>query len=251
METIYFAPPALGILAFVFSMLGMGGSQLYIPVLFWLGMDFKTEAIPLGLLLNVINSGSSSYVYGKKKLIEWRTALTFGITMLIFAPLGTLLNVGLPTKYIILIFAIFTTVAAILILSGWKPKNSGNLTKKQKLILGITAGSLLGFLAGLIGRGGGSFIVPILFISGLDLKTAAATSAMTVTFSGVSAFISHIALAARINWILWGLSILCVFIGSQIGSRLMAKKMKSNSIKWVFGIILLFVAALLVFKDVI
>ena len=41
-DTSYLAAPAFFVIAFVFSMLGMGGSQLYIPILFWLGLDFKT-----------------------------------------------------------------------------------------------------------------------------------------------------------------------------------------------------------------
>lgn len=31
-------------------MLGLGGSGLYIPILYWMGLEFKTEAIPLGML---------------------------------------------------------------------------------------------------------------------------------------------------------------------------------------------------------
>jgi len=77
---------------------------LYIPILFWLGMDFKTQAMPLGMLLNIVNSSSTSYVYGKEKLIEWKTALPFGICMVIFAPVGTWANISLPTKPVILIF---------------------------------------------------------------------------------------------------------------------------------------------------
>ena len=69
MEPVYVAPPLFFIIAFVFSMLGMGGSQLYIPVLFWLGMDFKTQAIPLGMLLNVVNSSSAAFTYAGKRLI--------------------------------------------------------------------------------------------------------------------------------------------------------------------------------------
>jgi len=30
------------VIAFIFSMLGMGGSQIYIPLLYWCGLDFKT-----------------------------------------------------------------------------------------------------------------------------------------------------------------------------------------------------------------
>ena len=148
-------------------MLGMGGSQLYIPILYWLGMDFKTEAIPLGLLLNLINTISAAIVYGRKKLINWRVALPFGLTMILFAPLGTWLNLSLPTQPVIIIFAIFTAAAALLMLSGWKPGREV-LSPRQLVALGIIAGGILGFLTGLIGRGGGSFIVPLLYISGLD-----------------------------------------------------------------------------------
>mgnify|MGYP000002782003 FL=1 len=246
---IYVAPPLFFGIAFVFSMLGMGGSQLYIPILFWLGMDFKTQAIPLGMLLNVVNSSSAAVTYGRSHLIEWRTALPFGILMVVAAPLGTLVNIAMPTHVVILVFAIFTAVAAVLMLSGWKPKKGG-LTSGGKVVLGIAGGGVLGFFAGLIGRGGGSFVVPLLYIAGLEAKAAAATSAAVVTFSGTSSFVSHITTAAKPQWLVWLLCAVAVLAGSQTGSRLMAKKMKSRSVRLVFGIVLLGVAALLIIKDV-
>jgi len=247
---VYFAPLIFFVIAFVFSMLGMGGSQLYIPILFWMGLDFKTQAIPLGMLLNVVNSSTASFVYAKKKLIEWKTAIPFGLFMVIFAPVGTWVNVSLPVKPVILIFAVFTAVAAILMLSGWKPK-TGGLSGRGKLVLGIVGGGCLGFFAGLIGRGGGSFVVPLLFMAGLNPKFAAATSAFVVTFSGLSSFISHILIAAQPDWVLWGVCVIAVFSGSQTGARFMAGKLKAKGIKLIFGFVLLGVAGLLIVKDVI
>ena len=247
---IYLVPPIFFLISFLFSMLGMGGSQLYIPILFWMGMDFKTEAIPLGMLLNVINSSSAAFTYWTKGLIEWKIAIPFGLSMVILAPVGTALNISLPTKPVIFIFALFTASAAILMLSGWKPKG-GNLSPRKRTMLGISCGSILGFFAGLIGRGGGSFVVPLLYIAGLEAKIAAATSSMVVTFSGSSSFVSHIATAAHPNLIIWLLCVFAVLLGSQIGSRFMVKKLKSKSVKFTFGIILLGVAALLIIKDVI
>ena len=249
-NTLYLAPPIFFFIAFVFSMLGMGGSQLYIPILFWLGMDFKTQAIPLGMLLNVVNSSSAAITYGRKKLIDWRFAIPFGLSMILLAPVGTWVNISLPTKPVILIFALFTASAATLMLSGWRPKK-GNLTSSQKITMSIVAGGILGFFAGLIGRGGGSFVVPLLYIAGLEAKLAAATSAMVVTFSGLSSFVSHIFTAARPNWPIWALCVLAVLAGSQTGSRLMAGKLKSKSVKLIFGVVLLGVAVLLIVKDVI
>jgi len=241
MGNIYIIPPIFFAIAFVFSMLGMGGSQLYIPILFWMGLDFKTQAIPLGMLLNVVNSSSAAWTYGRKKLIQWRLAIPFGLSMILLAPVGTWLNINMPTKPVILIFALFTTAAAILMLSGWKPKR-GELSQRGQTILGISSGSILGFFAGLIGRGGGSFVVPLLYIAGLEAKLAAATSAMVVTFSGTSSFLSHIFTAAQPDWLVWGLS---------VGSRVMAGRLKSGAVKIIFGVVLLGVATLLIVKDVI
>ncbi|RKX53730.1 MAG: sulfite exporter TauE/SafE family protein [Thermotoga sp.] len=250
MNPLYFTPPIFFVVALVLSMLGMGGSQLYIPILFWLGMDFKTQAIPLGMLLNVVNSASAAYTYGRAGLVEWKTAITFGIFMIISAPIGTWTNLSLPTKPVIAIFAIFSSIAAILMLSGWRPRR-GCSSSKSKVTLGAVGGSVLGFFAGLIGRGGGSFVVPLLYMAGLEAKSAAATSAVVVTFSGISSFISHILTAAKPNWTLWILCVIAVFLGSQTGSRLMVRKLKPRSVKLIFGIVLLGVSALLLIKDVI
>ena len=250
MGNIYIIPPIFFAIAFVFSMLGMGGSQLYIPILFWMGLDFKTQAIPLGMLLNVVNSSSAAWTYGRKKLIQWRLAIPFGLSMILLAPVGTWLNINMPTKPVILIFALFTTAAAILMLSGWKPKR-GELSQRGQTILGISSGSILGFFAGLIGRGGGSFVVPLLYIAGLEAKLAAATSAMVVTFSGTSSFLSHIFTASQPDWLVWGLSVVSVFLGSQTGSRVMAGRLKSGAVKIIVGVALLGVATLLIVKNVI
>jgi uncharacterized membrane protein YfcA len=119
------------------------------------------------------------------------------------------------------------------------------------VLLGLVAGSLLGIIAGLIGRGGGSFVVPLLYIAGLDARMAAATSALVVTGSGISSFVSHLATAAQPQWGVWLATVAAVLLGSQLGSRLMADRMKPQAIKLVFGWVLLGVAALIIIKDVI
>jgi len=249
MSTHLLIPLIFLVIAFLFSMLGMGGSQLYIPILFWFGMDFKTEAIPLGLMLNLINTTSSAVVYARKRLIDWKVAVPFGATMVVFAPLGTLLNLHLPTQPVVVIFALFTAAAAVLMISGWKPKR-GSLEPGQRIFLGVSAGSVLGFLTGLIGRGGGSFVVPLLYISGLDPRGAAATSALVVTASGLSGFISHITTAARPLWGMWIACAVAVLAGSQIGSRLMSERLDPRAVKMIFAVVLLGVAVLLVLNEV-
>jgi uncharacterized membrane protein YfcA len=248
--TLYFTAPVLFlVIAFVFSMLGMGGSQLYIPILFWLGLDFKSEAIPLGLFLNIVSSSSAAFTYIRNRMVDWKIALPFAIGMLAMPPVGTWANISLPTRPVILIFALFTALAGALMLSGWKPK-AGALTTRQRIVLGLVAGCVLGFFTGLIGRGGGSFVVPLLVMAGLPAKAAAATSSVIVTGSGLSGLLSHLAAATAPKWALWALCAAAVLVGSQAGSHLMAKKMKPGWVKIVFGTVLLGVAVLLIVKDV-
>jgi len=247
---MFFVVPIFFVIAFVFSMLGMGGSQLYVPILFWAGMDFKTEAVPLGMLLNVVNSATASVTYGRRGLIVWRAALPFAISMVVFAPLGAYLNMQLPVKPLLVFFALFTAAAAILMLSGWKPVQGG-LSRAGHMRFGLTGGSVLGLTAGLIGRGGGSFVVPILHLAGLEARAAVGTAAFTVTCSGLSSFVSHIATAAQPRWGIWTACTAAVFVGSRLGSRVMAHRMSPRGVKLVFGCVLLGVAGLILIKDVV
>lgn len=230
-------------------MLGMGGSQLYIPILYWLGLDFKTEAIPLGMLLNVVNTGTALTTYTIKKMVVWKTAFPFALTMLILPPVGAWLNAQIPTKPLIAFFALFTATAATLMLSGWRPQK-GEMSSKGRILLGLFGGSILGLFAGLIGRGGGSFVVPLLYIAGLEAKAAAATSAFVVTCSGVSSFIAHLAIAAKPNWIIWIGCVIAVFLGSNLGSHIMAQKLKPKGVRMIFGLLLWAVALFLFINDV-
>jgi hypothetical protein len=249
MGNIYFVPILFFVIAFVFSMLGRGGATLYVPLLFWLGMDLKTQAIPLGMLLNVVNTSVPALTFGLKKMINWRLAIPSGLAMIAFAPLGAWLNVNLPTKPIILILALFTAISVIPLIGGWHLRYEP--FSQRNIKVGVFGGSILGFFAGLIGRGGGSFVVPLLYVIGLDIKIAAATSAFVVTLSGISSFLSHMILQAQPQWLIWIPCVIAVLAGSQLGSRLMITKLKPNHLKWIFVTISLGVAIALVVKDVI
>ncbi len=242
-------PPLFFCVAFVFSMLGMGGSQVYIPLLLWSGLDFKSEAIPLGMLLNVVNSATAATTYARKGLIDWRLGLLFGGTMLLLAPFGALASELVPTKGLIFVFAAFTTIAGLLMWVGWQPREP--LQRSGRTALGLIGGGGLGFLAGLIGRGGGSFVVPLLYMAGVSAKSAAATSALAVTFSGISSFLSHLGTAATPEWPLWGACVVAVFLGSRLGSQVMATRLKTRGVKRVFAGVLLLVAAILIVKDIV
>ncbi|NPA16096.1 MAG: sulfite exporter TauE/SafE family protein [Deferribacteres bacterium] len=243
---LFLIPVIFFAISFVFSMLGMGGSQLYIPILYWFGMNFKHEAIPMGLLLNILTSGSAALTYYRSGLVRLRLALPFAVSMVVWAPVGAFLDLKVKVAYVILVFALFTIISAVLVITGFKPKKKIE-SKKAELILGVTAGSVLGLIVGFAGRGGGAMVVPILLMSGLEPKVAAATSSFIVTLSAVSGFLGHLP-HARFNIpVTLGCSV-AVVLGSRMGAKLMAQKMKPRALKYVFSAVLLAVGLLLL-KD--
>jgi uncharacterized membrane protein YfcA len=233
------APLAVLGISFFFSMLGMGGGQLYIPVFYWLGLDFKAQAIPLGLLLNVVTSSSASLTYLRHRLVKLRTAVPFAVSMIAAAPMGALFTAYVPTEVIITLFAVFLLLAAGLALSGWKPPRT--LTGWREWALSLAVGTTLGLLVGMLGRGGGSFVMPTLLVLGLDSKNAAATSSFIVTFSATAGFLGHLA-QGRVNWPLAAACALAALIGSQTGSRLMVQRVKSQTLRRLFALVLVAVA---------
>lgn len=247
-DYIYLAPVAFFGVSLVFSMLGTGGAVLYTPILYWLGMDFTTQAVPLGMLLNVVTASSAAVTYTRTKLVDWRVAGLFGVTMMMFAPVGAFTTVGLPTSVVIGAFAVFTIAAATLMVSGWQPHQDEGFSSRERIGVGLGGGSILGFFAGLVGRGGGSFVMPLLYTMGVNAKTAAGTTSVVVTAVGVSSVLSHLAIGTDPQVVIWILSALAVLAGSQIGSRLMATELESNRINQIFGVVLFGVSGILLYQ---
>ncbi|KEO53819.1 TSUP family transporter [Thioclava indica] len=86
----------IGVLAFIFSMLGLGGAMVYIPAFTWLGFDMKTVAIPTGLLLNGVTALSAATYYLRAKMVDIRGSVPLIVTSLIAAPIGALVTPYAP-----------------------------------------------------------------------------------------------------------------------------------------------------------
>ncbi|MCX7169060.1 MAG: TSUP family transporter, partial [Proteobacteria bacterium] len=64
--------------SFLFAMLGLGGGMVYVPILNWAGYDLKAVAIPLGLLLNGLNTLLALIPFARARLVDWGGALPMG-----------------------------------------------------------------------------------------------------------------------------------------------------------------------------
>ena len=237
----------IAIASFVFAMLGLGGGMVYVPVLNWAGFDMVKVAIPLGLLLNGLNTALVLIPFAREKMVDWKGGAVMAVTALIAAPLGAMTSGYVPVQTLKILFAAMVLAAALRTLWASRlPEPQKMMSLKKRSIIGFIVGSFAGFMGGMLGLGGGFIVAPILMMMGYKTKEAAATTAMVVTFSSASGYLGHTA-QGEMNWELTVIVIIAVIIGSQLGGRYMTKKAKSKQVKITYAIVLLLIAAKMIY----
>jgi hypothetical protein len=231
------------VVSFVFAMLGLGGGMLYVPILKWLGLPLKTAAIPLGLLLNGLNTLLAFLRYAREGLVDFRGGAPAAVAALVAAPLGAYCIRYLPRDLLVVLFAAAVTVAGLRSLASRRPAVRG-LSGLKRLVAGAGTGAAAGFLGGLLGIGGGFLIAPVLMELGYEPKHAAGTTAFVVTFSSFSGFLGH-AFGALPPLRILVLTMLAVVVGSQLGAWFMARKAQPQWVRAAYGVLLLGVAGAL------
>lgn len=237
---------AAAVLVFVFttilSIAGVGSAFIVIPTFYWLGVPL-TEAMAIGLLLNAISMTFASANYIRYNLVLFRTAIPIIILAVLFSPLGAYSTRYFPKNALLLLFVLFLIFAASMMLFYQpKKKKEGQGATGKEIKTGIGLGIGAGYLGGLLGVGGGNFIVPALVWLGIDPKKAAATTAFIVVFASLSGFFGHAAMSS-INWSLLSFAAVGSIAGALVGSWLMHKKLDANQVKKLIGIVLYVIAA--------
>ncbi len=232
--------------SFLFAMLGLGGGMVYVPVLKWAGFPVKEVAIPLGLLLNGLNTLLALIPYARKKLVDWKGGMAMAAAAFIFAPVGAYTAQFVPVKTLLILFAIAVFIAAVrmsIFARQPEPETIMSLTKRS--LIGGAVGAFAGFMGGMLGLGGGFIIAPILMWMGYKTKEAAATTAFVVTFSSFSGYLGHVA-EGHFNWTLTVIVVIAVMIGSQLGGNFMSTKAKPKWVKQLYALVLFAIAIKLI-----
>ena len=232
--------------SFLFAMLGLGGGMVYVPVLKWAGFPVKEVAIPLGLLLNGLNTLLALIPFSLKKLVDWKGGMAMAVAAFIMAPVGAFTSQYVPVQTLLIFFAIAVLIAAIRMIGfARQPEPEEIMSLKKRSIIGVGVGSFAGFMGGMLGLGGGFIIAPILMWMGYKTKEAAATTAFVVTFSSLSGYLGHVA-EGHFNWTLTIIVVIAVIIGSQLGGSFMSGTAKPKWVKSLYAVVLFAVAIKLV-----
>lgn len=244
---VFVAGICSGILA---SVLGVGGAVITTPLIRFLG---ATPIEAVGSTVPAILPGaiSGSLRYHREGYIEWPMVWRCGGCGMIFAVAGGWVADIVNPRWLMIVTALLVLWSGIsLVRSGEpapsrtsdtssaqpvRPSQTGSLSRA--LALGATAG----FLAGLLGVGGGVVLTPGLsLVVGLPMKRAIATSLASVSLMSTTALATHIALG-HINWA-FALPLAAGIVpGAQIGAHLTVAA-QEQTMRRVAGVLLIIVA---------
>ena len=239
-----------GLITFIFTTLltiaGVGAAFILIPVFIALGIDIHT-AMATALLLNSIAMIFASYRFIKNRLVMWKVAIPILFIATMLSPVGAHVSQGLNRDVLLWLFVVFLFFAAGMMLFYKPRQKETESSKRRQVISGVSVGAFAGFMGGLLGVGGGNFIVPVLVWLGHNPKKASATTSFIVIFSSFSGFLGH-ATVGNINGALLGLTAVGSALGALLGAWLMTDKLKQKHVKLIIGLVLLGIASKMIWN---
>jgi len=204
---------------FCSGFLGIGGGTVLVPVLLFLGFEFK-EAIGISVTQMMMSSIYGSYLNYKKGLLKIKNGLSLALGGAIGAALSGFIVKHASKELLGAIFLALVFIAIIrFFITVKEPQYEPPIDNKKLFFIGLFVGAI----AISVGVGGAILITPILvgFLK-YKLKTTISLSLFFVVFSSVSGFISQ-SLAGHINYV-EGFTIgLASLIGTYFGIKLYHK----------------------------
>jgi len=249
------------------GLIGGGGSILTVPVLAYLFGFNPVMATAYSLFVVGSTSLAGTYSFYRRGLVSLKTALIFGLPSMamvyitrkfivpaipeaIFTIAGFEVTKGI---LIMVIFALLMVFASFSMIKSRKRimadlKSDEVAEQKFNYPAILLEGTIVGFLTGLVGAGGGFLIIPALVIfSKLDMKLAVGTSLLIIAAKSLVGFLGDVS-NYQIDWvfllIFTGISVVGIFLGSALSKRIEGDKLKKG-----FGYFVLLMGIYILVKE--
>jgi uncharacterized protein len=228
----YFLAFLFFIVALAYSSVGLGGGSSYTALMSIFGVSFL--AIPaISLTLNLIVTFAGSFNFIRNKHARLRLILPFFISSVPMSYIGGSLR--LPKELFSWILLITLLLVVLRIYFFKNTTINLDLSSRQKLIISLIAGALLGLIAGIVGIGGGIYLVPLIIILGLGSeKEAAACGAIFIWVNSLSGLTARLQ-EYPINIAELVPLIIAVLIGGSLGSYMGSFKLAPATMQKLLG----------------
>jgi uncharacterized membrane protein YfcA len=219
-------------LSILFAMGGAGSGVALIPILNFLGLDF-TVAKAVGLFAGASTTITSSVMNLKRKVVDFKFVVPIASMMMLFAPIGAYSSRFIHIDIVKFGFMLMLFYSATMMMFG---KKKALIHTQSKVILFIVGG-VVGFLAGLLGVGGGNILIPLLALFGFEPKKVAVAVSFVVPFSALGSFFTY-ASYVKLDFVLLAFIALSAITGGYIGNYLMHFKLEQKQIKKLMALLL-------------
>jgi hypothetical protein len=234
---------AFFVTALLYAAVGFGGGSTYAALLALSGMDYRLLPV-LALACNIVVVAGSSIRFAKAGVTPWRGALLLTGLAAPAALLGGLTPISQDAFLTLLgLSLLLTGVTMLLPVSQQSDTEPGRFARLVPF-----AAVPLGYLAGLVGIGGGIFLAPLLHLTRWNnARAIAATASFFILVNSVFGLAGQLlknGTGLLGGAIYGGLALLlAVAVGGQIGSLMALKYLPQRIIRWLTAALVIWVGA--------
>ena len=228
--------------AILYASVGFGGGSTYLALMLIWGIPYYIFPV-IALLCNIIVVSGNSFNYIRAGNLNLKLLIPFLVGSIPFAFFGGSLKINKEVFEIFLFIVL--SIAGILLLVKNKSYDSGDLVvNKIKFIYSLLIGSILGFVSGVVGIGGGIFLSPILFLLKAEKPKIIATCAsLFILINSVSGILGQLTKDNTFNELInyWPL-FLSVLLGGFVGNYLNLKIFSNRTLTIMTSLLVIFVS---------
>lgn len=238
---IWLAAAFLGT-ALLYASVGYGGGSTYSALLALSAVDYRLLPV-IALACNIVVVTGGSIRFARARITPWRGALVLTAIAAPAAFLGGLMPIG-ETAFLTLLGLALVLTGLTMLLPVRDRTGEPTHAARWMPVMALP----LGFLAGLVGIGGGIFLAPLLHLTRWNTARAiAATASLFILVNSLSGLVGQLVKGGpdRLSSaVTLGLPLLvAVAIGGQIGSLLAARLLPPTWIRWLTAALTLWVGA--------
>lgn len=243
--------PAFFLTALLYASVGFGGGSTYNALLALAGVDYRI--LPsVALICNILVVLGGVWRFHQAGAMPWRRAALLAFMAAPFAWAGGLTPVREAVFLALLAGSLMIAGVALLFQRDASSAPEKLLPLRATRVADLGIGAVIGYLAGLVGIGGGIFLAPYLHITRwAATRQVAATASLFILVNSLAGLMGQMMKlgSAQLTTIgsYWPL-FLAVILGGQAGSLLGIRVMPALWVRRATAVLVLYVAGQLVWK---
>ncbi|MEL6486929.1 MAG: sulfite exporter TauE/SafE family protein [Pseudomonadota bacterium] len=234
---------AFAVTALLYASVGFGGGSTYAALLALSGLDYRLLPM-VALACNIVVVAGGTIRFARAGVTPWRGALVLTALAAPAALIGGLVPVDQALFTVLLGASLILTGLTMLI--PVRESQAGEPTRMARYV--PFAAAPLGFLAGLVGIGGGIFLAPLLHLTRWNgAREVAASASLFILVNSLFGLAGQIlkqgpgVLGTVIDAALP--LMIAVAIGGQVGSFLAVRLLPVRWVRWLTASLVVFVGA--------